>query len=158
MYKKLKIFHLIGVVLFFGSILAHTVASIFASASGDPQILHIVRQLMQAETKFLLIPGIVLFFFSGVAMILVGKLNITKLRWLTLHTVIGLFVVLNAVFILLPAGNELLELSHQVANGSLSIDDIQTVKKTESIFGGINLIFCLLLVVLGVIKPKPGTK
>lgn len=158
MAEKLKVFHLLGVIMFFGSILAHTVASIFASLSDDPQILYIVRQVMQAETKFLLIPGIFIFLLSGIAMIKVKKIKLKNCRWLMVHAVIGVLVVLNAFFILLPAGQELLDLSLQVANGTLPIEGLQTVKKTESIFGGINLILCLLLIILGVIKPKLGIK
>ncbi len=158
MLKKLRVIHILGIVMFFGSIIAHTVASIFASTSDDTQILYIVRQVMQAETKFVLIPGLFLFLFSGIAMIKVNKVGLKKSRWLMLHAVIGLLVVLNAFFILLPAGRELLELSHQVAGGGLSIEAIQAAKKTESLFGGINLIFCLILIVLGITKPKLGVQ
>ena len=114
MYQKIKVFHLLGVVLFFGSILAHTVASIFASVSNDAQTLFIVRQVMQAETNFLLIPGIFLFFISGITMIVVGKLKFKKTRWLIIHAVIGIVVVLNATIVLLPAGLELLEVCYYV--------------------------------------------
>ena len=154
MYLNLKVIHIFGVVLFFGSILAHMVASIFASTNGDAQILYIVRQVMAAETKFLLVPGIFLFFASGIAMIIVGKLKFKTTRWLMLHAIIGSLVILNAIFILLPAGQDLLAASQQIHDGTITIDSIQKIKTTESIFGAINVLSCLTLLVLGVIKPK----
>lgn len=158
MYSKIKVFHLLGVVLFFGSILAHTVASIFATFSNNAQTLFIVRQVMQMETNYLLIPGLVLFFLSGISMILVAKHKLKKMRWLLLHAVVGVLIILNAVFILLPAGTQILELSQLIARNNLPMDQLMDVKKTESIFGGINLLLCMFALILGVLKPKFGNK
>ena len=158
MYNKVKVIHLLGVVLFFGSILAHTAASIFASADPDARTFFIVRQLMQAETNFLLIPGLALIILSGIAMIVLGKLQIKKLRWLTVHIITGGLVTLNALFILLPVGFELLEGSGQLVQGVISMEQLESAKNRESIFGAINVIFCLILLITGTIKPKPGAK
>lgn len=158
MTQKLKVLHLLGVVLFFGSILAHTVASITASMSNDPQTLFIVRQVMQAQTSYLLIPGIFLFLLSGITMLALKDYHFAQSRWLILHASVGVLIVLNSFFILLPAGQELLELSRQAATGALQIENFQSIRKTESIFGGINLILCLIMVISAVIKPRLGAK
>lgn len=50
MYKQIKVLHIIGAVPFIGSILAYAVAGLISSSSSDPQLLSVVRQIVQAET------------------------------------------------------------------------------------------------------------
>lgn len=157
MYKSIKVIHIIGVILFFGSILGHTFAGVVSSASDNPQVLNIVRQVVQTETYFLTIPGLVLFSLSGVALFFIRKLPIKKLRWLMVHIVLGTFVILNAIFILLPVGSEILEASQSVINGGSS-ESLQQLETKEAIFGALNLVACFILVTIAVIKPKLSKK
>jgi uncharacterized membrane protein len=156
MYRKVKVVHIIGVVLFFGSILGHAVAGIVSSASNSAQVLNIVREVIQAETYYLTIPGLVLFTVTGISMIVVGKLPLKKLRWLMVHVGLGVFVILNAVLVLAPVGQELLATSQSLVNGTASIEQIHNLESKEAMFGGFNIIACLLMVTMAVMKPKLG--
>lgn len=156
MYKFLKALHIIGVVLFFGSILGHAIAGVVSSGTTDSQVLNIVRQVVQAETNYLTIPGLVLFSVTGGAMIFVGKLPIKKLKWLALHLALGILVILNAIFILAPLGQEMLAMAQSIASGTGSIEHIHELEAKEAIFGAINIFLCVLLVLIAVIKPKFG--
>ena len=158
MYKPVKVLHIIGVIMFFGSILTHAIAGVVSSASDNTQVLHTVREVIQTETYFLTIPGFILFTITGITLLFVGKLPITKLRWLAVHVCLGILVILNAVFILLPVGTEILEASQNMVIGTGSIEDFQQLKNKEAIFGALNIISCLVLVTLAVIEPKLGAK
>lgn len=156
MYKFLKALHIIGVVLFFGSILGHAIAGVVSSGTTDSQVLNVVRQVVQAETIYLTIPGLVLFSITGGTMIFVGKLPIKKLKWLALHLALGILVILNALIILGPLGQEMLVATQALAAGTGSIELIHELEIKEAIFGAINIILCVLLVLIAVIKPKLG--
>jgi len=158
MYKSVKVLHVIGVILFFGSILGHAIAGIVSTASDNPQVLHTVREVILTETYFLTIPGTVLFTITGIAMLIIGKLPIRKFRWLLVHTCLGTLVILNAVFVLLPVGAEILEASQNMMTGSGPTEHLHQLENKEAIFGALNIISCFVLVTLAVIKPGSGTE
>ena len=158
MYKPVKVLHIIGVIMFFGSILGHAIAGVVSSTSDSTQVLYTVREVIQTETYFLTIPGFILFTITGFAMLLIGKLPIKKLRWLAVHVCLGTLVILNAVFILLPVGAEILEVSQNMVIGTESMEYFHQLKNKEAIFGALNITSCLVLVALAVIKPKLGAK
>ena len=158
MYKLVKVLHIIGVVLFFGSILGHAIAGVVSSASDNPQVLNTVREVIQTETYILTIPGFLLFTVSGIAMLFIGKLPIKKLRWLIVHISLGALVILNAVFVLLPVGTEILEASQSIIMGSGSKENLHHLENREAIFGALNIISCFVLVTVAVIKPKLGAR
>ncbi len=154
MHKKLKVIHIIGVVMFFGSILGHAIAGIVSASNSDPEVFNIVRQVIEVETAYLTLPGLIVFTLSGIAMIVIGKLPISKMKWLAIHSVIGMLVILNAFIVLIPIGNELLEASQKLVEGSVTIDTIHELKNKEAIFGALNILACFILIILAVIKPK----
>ena len=96
--------------------------------------------------------------FNCVVMLFVGRLPIKKIRWLAMHVCLGTLVILNAVFILLPVGTEILEASQNIVMGVGSMEDFYQLKNREAIFGALNIILCLILVSLAVVKPKLGEK
>ena len=96
--------------------------------------------------------------FNCVVMLFVGRLPIKKIRWLAMHVCLGILVILNAVFILLPVGTEILEASQNIVMGVGSMADFYQLKNSEAIFGALNIILCLILVSLAVVKPKLGEK
>lgn len=158
MYKSIKVLHIIGVVLFFGSILGHAVAGIVSSTSDNLQVLNTVREVIQTETYFLTIPGLVLFTLTGIAMLFVGKLPLKKRRWLVVHIGLGTLVVLNAVFVLLPVGQDILEATQNVVNSGGFMEHLHQLENREAIFGAFNIISCFILITIAVIKPKFGGK
>ncbi len=158
MQKKLKVIHIIGVVMFFGSILGHAIAGVVSAASNDPSVFNIVRQVIEVETRYLTLPGLIIFALSGVAMIVVGKIPVSRIRWLALHIVIGVLVILNAFIVLIPIGDELLQASLQLVDGSVSFEQIGELKNKEAIFGAFNIVACFVLITIAVIKPKFGNQ
>ncbi len=156
MNKKLKVIHVIGIIMFFGSILGHAIAGIVSASSKDPVVFNIVRLVIETETIYLTFPGLIIFTLSGIAMIVVGKMPISKIKWLAIHSVIGVLVILNAFLILIPVGSEILEISQKVVDGSIAPEAMYELKNKEAMFGAFNILACLILVILAVIKPKFG--
>ena len=144
--------------MFFGSILGYAITGIVSSSSDNPQVLNTVREVIQTEIYFLTLPGFILFTITGFTMLFIGKLSIIKIRWLAVHVCLGVLIVLNAVFILIPVGVEILEASQNMLTGVGSMENFHQLKDKEAIFGALNIFSCLILVALAVIKPKLEAK
>ena len=156
MYKSIKVIHIMGVVMFFGSILGHAIAGIVSSVSENPQVLNTVREVIQTETYFLTIPGLVLFVLTGIAMLFAGKLPLKTHRWLIVHLSLGALVGLNALLFLVPVGQEILEATQNAIRGGGTKEHLHQLENREAIFGAINIFACVILVTIAVIKPKFG--
>lgn len=157
MLKVVKALHLIGLVMFFGSILGHITAGFIPGAQDDPQTALIARQAIDVATTYLTVPGLVLLLLTGIFMIVKRKLPIFKFRWLTLHAIFGLLILLNAAFVLYPVGQDLLELASQVATGVQPTDQLHALEGREAAFGAANVLLCLAAMFVAVIKPRFGT-
>lgn len=156
MLKFVKVAHLLGVVMFFGSILGHITVGFVPGAKDDPQTALFVRQAIDGATTYLTMPGLVLLLVTGIFMIVKGKLPAFKTRWLALHAGFGLLIVLNAVFMLYPTGQELLDTASQVAMGALPMEQLHAIGGREAAFGAANLLLCLTMVFIAVVKPGIG--
>ena len=156
MSKFVKALHLIGVVMFFGSILGHITVGLVPGANDDPQTALIAREAIAAATTYLTVPGLVLLLLTGFFMIVKGRLPVFKTRWLTLHALIGLLIALNAAFVLYPTGQETLEIASQVATGALPMVQLHVVEGREAAFGAVNVLLCLTMVFIAVVKPRIG--
>ncbi len=156
MHNKIKVIHIIGVVMFFGSILGHAIAGVVSASSNDPAVFNIVRQVIEVETMYLTLPGLVIFTLSGIAMIVIGKMPVRKIKWLAVHFGVGVLVILNAFIVLIPIGTEILEASQNVVAGSVSAETVPALKNREAVFGALNIVACLVLITLAVLKPKFG--
>ncbi|MCP4494440.1 MAG: DUF2269 family protein [Gammaproteobacteria bacterium] len=156
MHNKIKVIHIIGVAMFFGSILGHAIAGVVSASSSDPAVFNIVRQVIEVETVYLTLPGLVMFTLSGIAMIVIGKMPVHKIKWLAVHVAVGVLVILNAFIVLIPVGTEILVASQNVMVGSVSSETILALKNREAVFGAFNIVACLVLITLAVIKPKFG--
>ena len=156
MSKKIKVIHIFGVVMFFGSILGHAIAGIVSASNNDPIVFNIVRQVIEVETHYLTFPGLCIFALTGIAMLIIDKRPILKIKWLAIHSIIGVIIILNAFFVLIPIGTELLSVSEKLVDGSVSLEHIHELKNKEAIFGALNIFACIILIILAVIKPKFG--
>lgn len=156
MHKFVKALHLTGVVMFFGSILGHITVGLVPGTNDDPQTALIAREVIVAATTYLTMPGLVLLLATGIFMIVKSRLQIFKTRWLTLHALFGLLIALNAAFVLYPIGQELLEVASQVATGALPIGQLHAIESREAAFGAVNVLLCLTMVFIAVVKPQIG--
>lgn len=98
-YSSLKVLHLMGLVLFLGSIFGHIVAGSLGGGpvSGDRFLA--AREHIAAATQFLTVPGLVLVLASGVGLWLMGW-SLKNSRWLGVHMGLAVMVTLIAFGIL----------------------------------------------------------
>lgn len=156
MRKVLKALHLIGLAAFFGSILSHVSTSFIPGAMTDPETTLVVRQAIGVATTYLTLPALALLVVTGALLAVVGKWPLPRTRWLVLHAIFGLLIVLNAAFVLYPGGQALSLAAADVAAGTRPMDQLLALKGRESAFGAANVLLSLAAVFVAVIKPGLG--
>ena len=102
----LKSIHILGVAMFLGSILGHVVVGFVPGKATDPQVSVFVRQAIVIATDILTLPGLLLLAVTGLIMLLRRGRKAFSARWLVIHTVFGLLIILNAGAVLYPAGTD----------------------------------------------------
>ncbi|MDH3236216.1 MAG: hypothetical protein OEQ29_22060 [Alphaproteobacteria bacterium] len=148
-----KAAHMIGLALFLGSILGHAIMSVVPGSGSEAKTTLILRQAIEAATVYLTLPGLVLVVASGLVLTLRGKFGFGRLRWLTLHQLLALAIVVNAVFVLLPAGDALLAAAASWAGGGTEAD-FQALAPREAIAGAINILLAVAAVFVASIRPR----
>ncbi|WP_282608853.1 DUF2269 family protein [Pelagibius sp. Alg239-R121] len=157
MRKFVKALHLIGLAMFLGSVFGHIAISLNAGADQDPETLLFARQAIEVAIIYVTLPGLILLLVTGVVLTVSGRFGVFKIRWLTLHQVLGVLIILNAAFILYPAGGELAIAAGQVVQGALSWEQFHAVAALERTFGPINVALTLMTVFVAVLKPGFGS-
>lgn len=148
MHKIIRVFHILGVVLFFGSILGHAVVGLAEHTHDSPQALLLTRQIVDVATWYLTLPGLLLLVLSGVGLIIYRE---RPMRYLAAHLFIAILILANAIFILFPVGQAMLGAA---SGGAInSVAEIQVLEGREAMFGVINILLCLAAVFIGVLKP-----
>ena len=156
MIGVLKAMHLLGVVLFFGSILGHVALGFLPEAGSDPQKALFVRQAIEMATEALTLPGLALLLLTGAAMGLRGRLRVLRFRWMTLHAAIGLLILTNAVLVLAPLGRELVVVASYGAGGAWPPETFTALEGREAVFGAVNVVLCFVALFIAVLKPRFG--
>jgi len=156
MSKAIKALHLIGVIMFFGSILGHITVGLVPGVADDPNTALFAREAIAVATTYLTLPGLALALLSGIYMAAKRGGSVFRTRWLMLHALFGTVIVLNAALVLYPIGQELLEAALQVAKGALPIDQLGDMAGREAAFGAVNVVLCLVMVFVAVVKPRIG--
>jgi hypothetical protein len=67
-----------------------------------------------------------------------GGLGFGRRRWLTVHQIVGVLILLNAAFVLLPVGGDFLDLASKIIHGNGSLGDFESLARRERRFGAIN--------------------
>ena len=101
MKKLIKTLHILGIVLFFGSILSHAISGLAEGVHGNVQSDLVVRQVVDVATWYLTVPGLSLLVLTGLAMVVMRE---RPIRNLLPHLIIVTLILTNAIFILLPTG------------------------------------------------------
>ncbi len=156
MPKFLKAAHLVGFALFFGSILGHAVAGLAESAHFGVQSQLVIRQVSDVTTWVLTVPDLALVILTGAGMVFLRKPQLLKMRWVKVHLAIGALILLNAVFILVPAGQEILKATAELAAGNAKLGDLIAPEGREAVFGAINIVLCIAAVLVAVFRPRLG--
>lgn len=142
--------HIIGVVLFFGSILGHAIADLAEGVHGNTQAYLVARQIVDVATWYLTLPGLVLLTLTGIGLVVMRQ---RPLRHLRLHLFIATLILANAIFILLPTGQVILGVANNLAAGTGNSGKLSILQGREAMFGAINILLCLAATFIGVIKP-----
>ncbi len=155
MYRVLKAFHLLGLAMFLGSILGHVVAGFEAGQPGAASFLF-ARQDVSLATQVLTMPGLLLTIASGFGMAAAGRLSPLRQPWLGVHAGLGLLVLVLAVCVLVPVGRTMLHDAAALMEGPdpAMIAQVLTMKRIEGAAGAVNLVLTLLILSLGVWKPR----
>jgi hypothetical protein len=149
MYRIFKTIHLLGLTLFLGSVFGHIVAGQTVGAQGGANLVA-ARMEIVAATRFLTLPGLGLAIAWGLAMMFCARLSPLKNPWLAAHMILGMVVVVTAVAVVVPAGREALAL---VLAGDFGAS-LNAALLREHGVGAFNVVLTLVLVILGVLKPK----
>lgn len=156
MIKLVKALHLLGVAMFLGSILGHVTLGFIPGAKEDPATALVARQAIELATSGLTMPGLLLLLVTGSAMLLHARHGLLARRWMMLHALAGLLILLNAIFVLYPTGQALLETALRVAAGDWPMARLQALEGREAAFGAANLLLSLLALFVAVLKPGLG--
>lgn len=153
MLKCLKVIHVLGVVLFLGSVFAHIAAGQIPVTPGSSAILT-ARQVIDLTTRYVTLPGLGIAIVSGALMAAKGYSGALKRRWLMLHMAAALAVAVISVTVMAPAGREILAAAGALAAGNLSPEALSAIALREHVFGAVNILLAIAAIVLGVVKPR----
>lgn len=148
----MKALHIVGVALFFGSILGHAITGLAKGLHENPQALLVARQIVDVATWYLTLPGLALLTLTGLGLVIKRE---RPLRYLRPHLLIAGLIVANALFILLPTGQAILSATAVQSKGALELVDLQG---REALFGAVNIVLCIAAIFVGVIKPGSHTE
>lgn len=157
MLNVAKALHLLGLAMFLGSVFGHITVGFVPGADREPETVLFARQAIEAATLYVTIPGLILVLLTGIFMMVYGRMGFFRVRWLTIHQILGGLIFLNAVLILYPVGGELAAAAGQLVQGSLSLEQFQAIAARERTFGPINVFLALATVFIAVLKPRFGT-
>jgi hypothetical protein len=154
MYATAKAVHLVGLAMFLGSILGHITIGFVPGAKEQAQAMLLGRQAIDIATWTLTIPGLTLLVLTGLLMARCGRLRFAGNRWLTLHALLAVLIVLNAVAVLMPTGGRLLEVSAAIPRDPEARTTFAVLAARESMFGALNLTLTLVTVLIAAMKPR----
>lgn len=154
--RFVKALHLLGMAMFLGSILGHITAGFLPGVHEDAATALVARQTIDVATTYLTLPGLALLVLTGMVLAAKGSLSIPRTRWLVLHALFALLILLNAVFVLYPLGQELLGAASQVVTGALPLERLAPLESKEAAFGAINLLLSLAALFVAVFRPRLG--
>lgn len=155
--KILKALHLIGLAMFLGSILAHISVGLVPGMRSEPATILVGRHAIDIATSFVTLPGLLLALATGVLMTWRGRFGPFRHRWLTVHQAIGIVVLLNALLVLEPIGDRLLESAGAVQDGRVTVADFLAASRGEAIFGAANLLLTLATIFIATVRPRFGS-
>lgn len=150
--KSLKLFHYLGLILFLGSIFLYILISGLTSHNSLENLVF-SRQIIRTGTLFLTIPGLGLVLLSGLVM--TGKYyGFGKYRWLNIKQFLTLLILVNSLFLILPAASEALQLAKQSMEQGILLPSYQSAYQREAVFGATNVLLSLIAMAVAVWKPK----
>jgi len=155
-YLSLKLLHIVGAVLFLGSISTGVFWKAHADKSRNPAIIaHALDGVIRSDRLFT-IPGVLVILVAGIAAAIVGGLPMLRTEWLA-----GGFILISIAGIAFSA--RIAPLQRRMRDlARASVDDLDTfdwatyekLSRDWAIWGAIALIAPFLAVALMVFKPS----
>lgn len=149
MNRGLKLAHLIGLILFLGSILTFIIVSLLIEG-GDVETIAFGRQIISTGTHVLTLPGLWILAVTGIGM---GyKQYGGNQQYFRIKAAIAFLVILNTYLFVAPAVTSATELAaRSLAQGRL-LQEYMNAYMQESVYGGINVLLAVAAMAVGVWK------
>ncbi len=156
----IRFFHVLGAIMFFGSVLDHVAVSQIPGLLEDARTLLVGRQFIGVSADYVTMPGLVLLLVTGPIMVIARRPSILKVRWLGVHMLIAVLITLNVVLVMYPVGQDILDLvARGLADGqSLEqiLGSIKDLADQEATFGPLSVLCTVVTIFIAVIKPRFG--
>ena len=154
MSKSLKIFHVLGLVMFLGSIVAMIVVNQGHPAGVGPEQYLFARKAIYFTTSVVTMPGLYLLIVSGVGMVIAKRMWPLPTPWLLLKAVFAGLILVNAQFLVVPIGKVLAGAAGGVVLDEFTRSDLAAIENREHYFGSVNVVLTLLAIGLAVFRPQ----
>ncbi|MDH5391798.1 MAG: DUF2269 family protein [Gammaproteobacteria bacterium] len=146
----LKVLHILGLVVFLGSIITFIIASELSNES-DLAGLVFARELISTGTLIITIPSMWLVIVTGTGMAIISAR--LKQTWVRIKFVVSIIIAINAHAFVMSAVKEATLLAKtSLQKGIIHVDYLQAYTE-ESMFGAINVLLILSLIIIAVFKP-----
>lgn len=153
LYKSLKFLHVVGIILFLGSVFGHVATGVLAGGPVDPGFVA-ARQNISALTRDLTLPGLGLTIVCGLALGLAGRAQPFKQRWLIVHALLAVAITVLTVAVIVPAGQRVLEDALLMPSVPGSQMNLESSLRTEHLVGAANIVLSLLAICVAVWRPR----
>jgi len=149
-----RLLHFIGLAMFLGSIFGHIALGALPGAEADAHSVVLSSLAVVHTTKTLTLPGLGLVIVTGVWMTLSYHGGFFRARWLTVHQVLSLLILLNSLVLLRPLGLQVLEVARGLHGPGFDLTSLHTLTREEKTFGAINLVLTLATIAVAVYRPR----
>ena len=145
--------HLIGLVMFMGSILSFIAMNAFVGASTDAVLISQQRQFVSTITWALTIPGMWILVITGCLTALSGKYSLTEHRWLIGKLALAVLILINATFFISPLVGLVTAIAGQSAIQGQLLPTYMQLKVKEDMYGIANFLMIVAAILLAIYKP-----
>lgn len=123
------------------------------SEPGDTAAFALLQDAKHRSTLFLTLPGLGLTVASGLALAALRP-ELARSRWLWLKALLAIAIVANGALVLSPVGEAIAALAQAHAGA----EALAPLLRRETMFGALNLVMVLAVVVLAVARPRLGRR
>ncbi|MBE7638019.1 DUF2269 family protein [Sneathiella sp. P13V-1] len=152
-FKILKVFHIVAICVFVGSIPSHIILGEIAQVMPLGESFVAIYKTKAVLTYGLTAAGLAMSVISG-GLIVLRHRAMLKTPWLRLKLVLVAGIVINAVKNLIPIAKDMSVLAAQAAEAGSLPPEFLGLKAQEAIFGPINLALIICVIILSVAKPS----
>jgi len=153
MKNAIKTIHILGFAMLLGGTLGIIILNAVTNNSSDLVIIANQSQIISTLVGWLVVPGAITIMTSGLAMILLRKLNPLKLHWLAIKLTLGVIVGASSAAILAPLSEKLATLAAQNSVHGLITSEYEVLKGNQILFGYAIIGIILIITITSVYKP-----